>query len=105
MAQVGCRRSVACLSFRSMTDLGYYYSPMAGDHLTITGHTGAPAGTGKLFQQTDGSLIRLELASVRRCVPTSCTTPLQLYTSTTTTTTPCCILDVLDMINSSTKLI
>ncbi|KRX66056.1 hypothetical protein T09_15082 [Trichinella sp. T9] len=40
MAQVGCRRSVACLSFRSMTDLGYYYSPMAGDHLTITGHTG-----------------------------------------------------------------
>ncbi|KAL1232482.1 hypothetical protein TSPI_01786 [Trichinella spiralis] len=44
MAQVGCRRSVACLSFRSMTDLGYYYSPMAGDHLTITGHTKAPAG-------------------------------------------------------------
>ncbi|KRX21867.1 hypothetical protein T07_1737 [Trichinella nelsoni] len=49
MAQVGCRRSVACLSFRSMTDLGYYYSPMAGDHLTITGHTGAPAGFQMIF--------------------------------------------------------
>ncbi|KRZ79374.1 hypothetical protein T10_7293 [Trichinella papuae] len=88
MAQVGCRRSVACLSFRSMADLGYYYSPMEGDHLTTTGHTGVPAGfqgrwrnavknslgkgtmtgwqprplfsTGKLFQQTDGSLIRLK---------------------------------------------
>ncbi|KRY77569.1 hypothetical protein T4B_7766 [Trichinella pseudospiralis] len=98
-----------------MADLGYYYSSMAGDHLTTTGHTGVPArfqhksdtknyhstrkkyfsildnsfvsidkkakkrvvyasnltgsmaqcgqkfiSTGKLFQQTDGSLIRLK---------------------------------------------
>ncbi|KRX99169.1 hypothetical protein T4E_9631 [Trichinella pseudospiralis] len=26
-----------------MADLGYYYSSMAGDHLTTTGHTGVPA--------------------------------------------------------------
>ncbi|KRZ08360.1 hypothetical protein T11_17014 [Trichinella zimbabwensis] len=55
MAQVGCRHSVACLSFRSMADLGYYYSPMEGDHLTTTGHTGVPAGF-----QLDNSFVSID---------------------------------------------